>query len=978
MAERSEILKSLRFWAAALSAGLLVISLIFWIRRTVQTADDPGAALAALWPMLGILAGAAGLVAAVFWSRQLQRRRAERAERAERETADSERRLIDLLESVPTAIALWDREDRLVHCNAKYRELFSGAADYLVAGMPFDTVLEVAVARNLMADVDGDPEGWLACRKALHAKPVAIFERRLPGDQWYRVSDIRSELGGSVLLMTDITPLKRHEMALERSERRFRDFAEASSDLLWEMDADLRFTYVQDHIEEVTGIPPEGFLGKKRTDFRLTDDEPEKWEAHLEDLRARQPFRDFRYELIDRKGQRHELSVSGKPVFDEAGAFAGYRGVTTDRTGVAEVEAAVEAMRLQMQEAIESISEGFALFNADDRLVMCNSNYRNLYPLAWDVMVPGARFEDMARVAAERGQFVEAQGRIDEWLEARLERHRNPSGFFEHHLADGRWLQTSERKTADGGLVSVHMDITQLKLREQELRTAMRQAESANRAKSDFLAVISHEIRTPLNGVLGMLGLLNDTGLREDQSNYVELAQRSGSSLRKLLDEVLDFSRLEQDVFTPNRMEFRPAEAIETVVAAAAAQVGEKDVEITSSVAAGVPERLFGDPERLRQILLNLTSNAVKFTDSGKVDISVDVVRKRAGYAQLRFAVEDTGIGIPAEAQQTVFEHFTQVDPSASRQHGGAGLGLAICKRLIDLMEGAIGVVSEVGKGSTFWFELEFPTEQSAYAVSGFRRRTRQHGAPRGDGQRILLAEDSPTNQLVAKSILEDAGYQVDVVADGYEVLERLEAADYDLILMDVSMPMMDGIEATKRIRQTPGPSGVPIIAMTAHAFTEDRQRCLDAGMGDHLSKPFEKNDLLWAVHRNLGRTAGDRMGRRRRVLDTEALSQLEADTDPATLPTLIDSFLTEARQRAGRLEKAAERGDLGAMEHEAHALKSSSQTFGAADLHSRAKAIEHACLNRHRDEAAALCEKITELADAAADALKERFAASA
>ena len=183
MAERSEILKSLRFWAAALSAGLLVISLIFWIRRTVQTADDPGAALAALWPMLGILAGAAGLVAAVFWSRQLQRRRAERAERAERETADSERRLIDLLESVPTAIALWDREDRLVHCNAKYRELFSGAADYLVAGMPFDTVLEVAVARNLMADVDGDPEGWLACRKALHAKPVAIFERRLPGDQ---------------------------------------------------------------------------------------------------------------------------------------------------------------------------------------------------------------------------------------------------------------------------------------------------------------------------------------------------------------------------------------------------------------------------------------------------------------------------------------------------------------------------------------------------------------------------------------------------------------------------------------------------------------------------------------------------------------------------------------------------------------------------------------------------------------------------
>ena len=975
MAERSESLKSLRFWAAALSAALFVISLAFWVYRTVQTADGLGAAFVTVLPMLGILAGGAGLAAAAFWSRQMHIRRAERAERAERQAVESEKGLIDLLESVPTAIALWDREDRLVHCNAKYRELFSGAADYLIAGMPFDTVLEVAVARNLMADVDGDPEGWLACRKALHAKPVATFERRLPGDQWYRVSDIRSELGGSVLLMTDITPLKRHERALEQSERRFRDFAEASSDLLWEMDADLCFTSVQDHVEDVTGMPPEDFLGKKRTDFRVGDDDPAKWEAHLEDLSARRAFRDFRYELLDRKGQRHELSVSGKPVFDETGTFAGYRGVTTDRTGVAEVEAAVEAMRLQMQEAIESISEGFALFDADDRLVMCNSNYRNLYPLAWDVMVPGAAFTDMARVAAERGQFVEAQGRIDEWLEARVKRHRNPSGFFEHHLADGRWLQTSERRTAAGGVVSVHMDITQLKLREQELSTAMRQAEAANRAKSDFMAVISHEIRTPLNGVLGMLGLLNDTGLREEQSKYVDLAQQSGVSLRKLLDEVLDFSRLEQDVFTPSRVEFRPVETVDTVVNAAAAQAGDKDVDIVSAIAADVPQRLFGDPERLQQILLNLTSNAVKFTESGKVGISVDVVRKRVGHALLRFAVEDTGIGIPPEARDSVFEHFTQVDPSASRQHGGAGLGLAICKRLVDLLGGTIGVVSDVGKGSTFWFELDFSTDRAAYAVPDFRRRSTPPGAPRGDGQHILLAEDSPTNQLVAKSILEDAGYKVDVVADGYEVLDRLAAAAYDLILMDVSMPTMDGIEATRQIRQRPDSNRIPIIAMTAHAFTEDRQRCLDAGMEDHLSKPFEKNDLLWAVHRNLGRSDGGRGGR---VLDVEALSQLEADTDPATLPTLIDSFLTEARQRARKLEQAAKSGDLRAMEHEAHALKSSAQTFGASDLHSRAKAIEHACLSRRRAEAVALCESITDLADAAADALKERFGASA
>jgi TMAO reductase system sensor TorS len=524
---------------------------------------------------------------------------------------------------------------------------------------------------------------------------------------------------------------------------------------------------------------------------------------------------------------------------------------------------------------------------------------------------------------------------------------------------------------------------------QQALIEARDAAEQAARAKSEFLATMSHEIRTPMNAVIGMTELLIASPLSDEQRDFAETIHRSGIDLLAILNDILDFSKIESGRLEIEHHPFDLHACVRDTVDLLSYEARARGIDVALAIADAVPVRVSGDITRLRQVLVNLLSNAIKFTEKGRVDLAVDLERRDGDRHTLRFTVRDTGIGIPADKLPRLFRSFTQVDSSTTRRYGGTGLGLAIAARLVAMMDGEISVTSRVNEGSTFTFTIRVGCDAGTNAAEVVRDAAPVHESV--DALRVLVVEDNPINLKVTLGMLRKIGQEADVAHNGAEALAAVERAAYDLVLMDVQMPVMDGLEATEKIRTLDAQMRQPrIVAMTANALLGDRERCLEAGMDDYLSKPLRQDDItriLHEAHAAATRVVG-------RATTTTAASAVEAATSsvppspaastsavPPPLPELpprsaearpAEALLDEPRIReliamdAGSptpmyaelldifaeqtieilvdLDAAWSEGDATRCERAAHKLKGSAANLGMIALAARCSAMQRNC----------------------------------
>ena len=676
-------------------------------------------------------------------------------------------------------------------------------------------------------------------------------------------------------------------------------------------------------------------------------------------------------------------NVTVNAVRNDDGVLRGYVKVTRDITERKRIENQLLESNERFSVAAEAAALGFWEYDVETRSVHWDDQMyriRGLEPVQGNFYARHLDFvhaDDRARVITELNDAVAGNRSFD--IEYRIVRADRAVRYVKS-AANLR----HDRSGRSARLLGVTFDVTERREAELALERARDAAEATNRAKSEFLAIMSHEVRTPMNGIMGMNELLLRSELTERQRRMASVIRDSSASLLSIIDDILDISKLEAGRVEIDESDLDLRKLIETATELFAPRAAEKGLSLTVDTGEVLRTSLRADAQRLRQILLNLLSNAIKFTHAGSVSIVASTRDEVPSLTRVRVEVLDTGPGIEKQAQERLFKPFEQADGSISRRFGGTGLGLTISRRLVELMGGEIGVNERLEGGCAFWFEV------SVSAASGEQSNV-STASPKGASEgkthrvgRILLAEDNMVNVELATMILEGAGYTVDVAADGNEAISAVARRRYDLVLMDMQMPNLDGLSATRTIRASErGGVRLPIVAMTANAMKEDRRRCVEAGMDDYFSKPFAPSALIEKVDRWIERS--DAAASRATPPDSDCVAELpvvdESVTENFRSVVPSDKFFSALKSYLEELDKLSlifirlkSVPETEMIAREAHSLIMGSGMFGTRQVQELAMRLQNACGEEDEPKIKAITERLILALAVASAALRTRY----
>ncbi|WP_340817657.1 PAS domain S-box protein [Methanolobus sp. WCC4] len=767
----------------------------------------------------------------------------------------------------------------------------------------------------------------------------------------------------------DITEQKNAEEALREKTEELETYFTSSLDLLCIANTKGEFIRLNPEWEKVLGYSIDELEGSSFLDFVHPDDLEATIEATYK-LAAKKKITNFENRYRSKDGSYHWLEWHSVPKGELIYAVA------RDFTERKLVEEKLEKEKSLLKGIFDSIPEMIFFKDLTGAYMGGNQEFARFVGKEIEEIIGTTAYDYFPWEYAD--EFVTI---AEEIMEKGVIRHDET--WLDYQDGSRRllyFIRAPLRNYAGDivGLVGVGRDITEnwraekrlkeyadeMKLKNIELDKALIKAEEATRAKSEFLANMSHEIRTPMNGVIGMTNLLLTTWLSEEQKQYADTIKKSGESLLGLINDILDISKIEAGKLDMEELDIDLNDILEELESLLSVKARDKGLKLTCEMERDVPAYIKTDPFRLKQILLNLGSNAIKFTDKGEVAIHVTLLSKTDSNASLRFSVRDTGIGIPDDKIDMLFNKFTQADASTTRNYGGTGLGLAISRQLVNMMGGEIGVESQEGKGSEFWFTISVErhsankdsslTEQKIYDI------TDQQGSKKYNTDlRVLVVEDNIVNQNVAQSILKKLGISAEIANNGVEALKALEERAYDLVLMDVQMPEMDGFEATRHIRDQQSAvldHHVPIIAMTAHAMKGDRELCYEAGMDDYISKPIEFQPLIKMLNKwstvieeaHIDNVPSEDIKDQPEIPIFDSQSFMERMMDDMDIARkVIDIFLESTPKLIDDLKNATDKGDISSVNSYAHSLKSSCANLSGMVLSNLAGDIEAESMSR-------------------------------
>ena len=763
--------------------------------------------------------------------------------------------------------------------------------------------------------------------------------------------DASGAVRGLFGILIDITDRREAEAELSRRDMRYRSLAETLPLLVWTTNpADGESTYVNACFREYYG--PIGATREERLARNHPDDAAGMEAAWAQASATGTGYStEGRLRRHDGAWRWHKLVMT--PVRDplDETRVVEWLGTALDIDEIVTARIALEKAQNLLRLALDSaeagtwdwdMREGVTLLSPESLRIYGlpeSGQTRGLTTAEWTALVHPDDIQDawnaVYGAVASRGVYG-AEFRVGErWVAARGRTLYDPDGKPLRLV--GLHFDVTERKSAEAALLAVTA----------EAQAARAEAERASAAKSEFLAAMSHEIRTPLNGILGYAGLLLDeTHLTMEDRHRLGLIRGAGAALLTVVDDILDVSKIEAGQFQLDPAPFRLGQLVGDTVAIVRGSALKSGLAIEVSLDPGLPEHLFGDENRLRQVLLNLLNNAVKFTPAGTVSLTVRHEGAAPAGESMRFSVTDTGIGISVEQHARLFKRFSQVDGSISRRFGGSGLGLSICRDLVAMMGGTIGVESREGVGSTFWFTLTLPRAEAPPEPEVPVEALPPPGADRAVRRRLLLAEDVPLNQELARAVLEAGGFEVDCANDGAEAVAAVARADadgrpYHLVLMDVQMPGMDGLSATRRIRAMPAPArDVPILAMTANMLPSQIAAFREAGMDDHVGKPFKRAELFGAIERwALAPASPDAEAPlAAATIDRAAFAAVRDNFGPDKVNGLLGMLAAELGERLRPEESSREQ-----IAHDAHALIAAAGMLGFVGLSELCRLIEAA-----------------------------------